>query len=105
MTFNDWFLNLSPERQAIIREDKWMLANAAFEAGKEAEREVVYQACLNGLTEGLEVADPIMQKARHVGFSDFVLNYAKTHADTGTSWFSKLTSLINFNKFKQNSLL
>lgn len=32
---NDWFLSLSPERQAILREDKWMLAEAAFAAGRE----------------------------------------------------------------------
>jgi hypothetical protein len=32
---NDWFLTLPPERQAILREDKWMLAEAAFAAGRE----------------------------------------------------------------------
>jgi hypothetical protein len=30
---NDWFLSLEPGRQSVLREDKWMLANAAFEAG------------------------------------------------------------------------
>lgn len=31
---NDWFLSLPPERQAVLRDDKWLLADAAFEAGK-----------------------------------------------------------------------
>lgn len=34
MTLNEWFLSLPPGRQAILRDDKWMLADAAFEAGK-----------------------------------------------------------------------
>lgn len=33
-SFNEWFVDLPAERQSILREDKWMLANAAFEAGK-----------------------------------------------------------------------
>lgn len=33
---NSWFLSLPAERQKIIREDKWMLAEAAFAAGLEA---------------------------------------------------------------------
>jgi hypothetical protein len=39
MDVNKWFLSLPPERQAVLREDKWMLANAAAEAAAEAERE------------------------------------------------------------------
>jgi len=31
---NDWFLSLPPWRQAVLLEDKWMLAGAAFLAGK-----------------------------------------------------------------------
>jgi hypothetical protein len=30
---NGWFLSLEPQRQAVLREDKWMLADAAFRAG------------------------------------------------------------------------
>lgn len=30
---NTWFLSLEPPRQAVLREDKWMLAEAAFRAG------------------------------------------------------------------------
>lgn len=33
---NDWFLSLPPEHQAVLREDKWRLAEAAFAAGREA---------------------------------------------------------------------
>ena len=35
MDLNDWFLNLPPERQAILREDRWMLARAAWEAATQ----------------------------------------------------------------------
>jgi hypothetical protein len=31
---NDWFLSLPTERQDVLLEDKWMLAGAAFLAGK-----------------------------------------------------------------------
>lgn len=34
MEFNEWFLSLVAERQAALRDDKWALADAAFEAGK-----------------------------------------------------------------------
>lgn len=34
--FNGWFLSLEEGRQAVLRDDKWMLAEAAFEAGKRA---------------------------------------------------------------------
>ncbi|EMM5100427.1 hypothetical protein ACK249_003774 [Pseudomonas aeruginosa] len=30
---NDWFLAQEPSRQDVLREDKWMLASAAFDAG------------------------------------------------------------------------
>lgn len=31
---NEWFASLSAERQAVLREDKWMLVGAAFKAGQ-----------------------------------------------------------------------
>ena len=31
----DWFMSLAEGEQAVIREDKWMLANRAFKAGQE----------------------------------------------------------------------
>lgn len=33
-TFNEWYLSLEKCRQQVLRDDKWMLANAAFEAGQ-----------------------------------------------------------------------
>lgn len=33
LSFNAWFISLPEGRQAILREDKWMLAQAAFDAG------------------------------------------------------------------------
>lgn len=38
-TLNQWFLSLIAGRQAILVEDKWMLANAAFEAGAALKQE------------------------------------------------------------------
>jgi len=35
---NDWFLSLPERRRQILAGDKWALAEAAFEAGKEADR-------------------------------------------------------------------
>ncbi|MBF8642310.1 MULTISPECIES: hypothetical protein [Pseudomonas] len=37
-TLNQWFLSLEEGRQAVLREDKWMLAENAYQAGIEAER-------------------------------------------------------------------
>jgi hypothetical protein len=34
MTFNSWFCNLPEGRQIVLKEDKWRLSEAAFEAGK-----------------------------------------------------------------------
>jgi len=39
MDVNEWFLTLPLKRQAVLREDKWMLANAAAQAAIKAERE------------------------------------------------------------------
>lgn len=38
-TLNDWFLSLPEGRQAVLRDDKWMLADAAFCAGLKAIRD------------------------------------------------------------------
>lgn len=45
MNVNQWFLSLAPERQAVLREDKWMLAEAASQAATELEREACAQMC------------------------------------------------------------
>lgn len=34
MSFNDWWLSLSSSRQKVLIEDKWMLADNAFQAAK-----------------------------------------------------------------------
>ncbi len=34
MDMNTWFCSLPDERKAILRDDKWMLAQAAFDAGR-----------------------------------------------------------------------
>lgn len=33
MNINDWWLSLDQGRRDVLIEDKWMLANAAFDAG------------------------------------------------------------------------
>lgn len=45
MDINQWFLTLPPERQAVLREDKWMLAGAVAQAATELEREACAQGC------------------------------------------------------------
>lgn len=39
--FNQWFLSLEPGRQAVLREDKWMLADNAFQAGEESKQAII----------------------------------------------------------------
>lgn len=41
MTFNEWFTSLPEGRQKVLREDKWMLANAAFEAAMMLSRDEI----------------------------------------------------------------
>ena len=38
-TFNEWFLSLPKERQDILKEDKWMLAENAYKAGQNSNKE------------------------------------------------------------------
>jgi hypothetical protein len=40
-TFNEWFLSLPKERQDILKEDKWMLAENAYKAGQNSNKESV----------------------------------------------------------------
>ena len=37
LTFNEWFTSLEKGRQAVLRDDKWMLADAAFQAGRASQ--------------------------------------------------------------------
>lgn len=34
MTFNEWWISLPVGRQLVLIEDKWMLADNAFQAGQ-----------------------------------------------------------------------
>jgi hypothetical protein len=34
-SFNEWFLSLPEGQQKVLREDKWMLAEAAYQAGRK----------------------------------------------------------------------
>jgi hypothetical protein len=70
MDVNKWFLSLPPERQAMLREDKWMLANAAAQAATEAEREACATICdtkgaikYAGLTIGEQCATAIRKRS------------------------------------------
>jgi len=36
--FNEWFCSLPEGRQAILREDKWMLASTSYDAGIESQQ-------------------------------------------------------------------
>lgn len=45
MNVNQWFLSLPPERRAILREDKWMLAEAVARAATALESEACAQVC------------------------------------------------------------
>lgn len=76
--FNGWFFALPKERQEVLREDKWMLANAAFEHAL-AERDALAARCL-----ALESAGELMA-------SDLV---------NSTEFFS-LQSITAFNGAKE----
>jgi hypothetical protein len=41
--FDAWFESLPEGRKAVLREDKWLLAEAAFEAGRQMAMEQVEQ--------------------------------------------------------------
>lgn len=53
-TFNEWFLSLPDGEQAILKQDKWMLADAAFRAGQLSDdppdtlRPYEYEAEIHG---------------------------------------------------------
>lgn len=39
MTFNEWWISLPVGRQLVLIEDKWMLADNAFQAGQAQQPE------------------------------------------------------------------
>lgn len=63
-TFNQWFLDQAPERQAVLREDKWMLACAAYEAGlRTAEKE--HNAAMGELRQAVAERDALPRRSGH----------------------------------------
>lgn len=51
MTLNEWLLSLPKEEQAMLAEDKWMLANRAWEAALKSKPDAVAKlACSDGLS-------------------------------------------------------
>jgi hypothetical protein len=75
-TMNEWFLSLPEGRQRVLHESKWMLAEAAYNAGKlslsASERQVLdrfFKVTLHQLSttsfEGQELTQGL-QKLRKV---------------------------------------
>lgn len=66
--FNEWFSSLPRERQEVLREDKWMLANAAFEHEqaelKEAKSVIREIAAMGHDSTDKEIADEALRIAR-----------------------------------------
>lgn len=61
-TLNEWFLSLPEQRQVQLRDDKWMLANAAFMANRTA-------APSQPVTLTEEVLEPIVKVIFDSGWS------------------------------------
>ncbi len=72
-TFNEWFLSLPEGEQAVIREDKWRLADNAFQAGKEASKDDVVEELLKVALEYAEFGDGDTL----IELSDVAIKYAK----------------------------
>lgn len=45
-TFNAWWLSLCSEERKVLMEDKWLLSNRAFEAGKKLAKTQTSCACV-----------------------------------------------------------
>lgn len=75
MTFNEWFLSLVEGRQKVLRDDKWMLAQASFDAGKTAGRDEVRAALKSG---GIAVTKEMVAAAQaaYAGNPDYGLTDA-----------------------------
>lgn len=57
MDVNQWFLSLPPEHQAVLCDDKWLLANAAVQAATKIEREARTKAIERDIAFLMEVRD------------------------------------------------
>jgi hypothetical protein len=51
-TFEAWFDKLHPGRQAVLREDKWMLARASWNAALEEAQAALIEAADNAHKRG-----------------------------------------------------
>ena len=76
-TFNSWFLSLPEGEQAVIREEKWMLAGRAFMAGrisgKASSKDEVAEELLKAALEYAEWGDGNSLEA----LSEVAIKYAK----------------------------
>ena len=72
-TFNEWFLSLPEEEQAVIREDKWRLADNAFQAGTRVKKDDVVEGLLKVALEYAEFGDGDTL----IELSDVAIKYAK----------------------------
>lgn len=76
-TFNEWFLSLAEEEQAVIREDKWTLAGRGFMAGrasgKASSRDVIVEELLKAALEYADWGDGDSLEI----LSDVAIKYAK----------------------------
>ena len=75
-TLNEWFLSLPDQRQAQLRDDKWMLACAAFEAG---------QALAPAVPQG----EPVLVQHRKpiVGKDGETIGYTSWIDGSGLDWW------------------
>lgn len=106
MDFNTWFSGLPAERQKILREDKWMLANAAFEAGltASASRPQALEKELQSCKERLEDLLRFEPNANDVEKLRVALSYAgiaapESQEELANLWLSNVRSLIRSVSF------
>lgn len=83
---NDWFLSLPPARQAVLRDDKWLLADAAFIAGqaRAALSANHSEQVLEGVTVERDAFGTIHIKS---GDFDFIqIQYQYPYTDNAGTW-------------------
>lgn len=75
-TLNTWFTSLPEERQRILRDDKWMLSDSAFEAGKQSALRTPQPQPVHGVPSPDEIQqqiDKAEKKGIHV--ATFLCHY------------------------------
>ncbi len=85
---NSWFVSLPEGRQTVLRDDKWMLAHAAFEAGRAA---ATYASQPSAPQQG-ETAGAIRwtdgTRTLQQDVISAILDYAKSTPEDGETWDS-----------------